>query len=60
MLRILFNLSPDVAHKSDRCSKTLLKIDFEFVPNRRDNTIALNLGLILLLIEVDPIPKKLN
>lgn len=52
-MRILLNFSPNVGHKGGRFSKILLKKGLEFVLSKKDNTIAFNLGLVLLLIEVN-------
>lgn len=58
VLEIPLHLDPDTGHKGGRFFKTLLEKSFEFVPCRRDSTDVFNLSLVLLLAEVDLIPKK--
>lgn len=58
MLRILFNLYPDVSYKQYRFFKTLLEKGFKFVPSKGGGIVALNLGLVLLLAKVNLIPKE--
>lgn len=38
--------------------KTLLEKGFEFISSKEDSTLVLNLGLLLLLVEFDPILKE--
>lgn len=58
VLEIPFNLSLDVGYKQSRFFKTLSKKCFELVLSKVNNTIILKLGLVLLLVKVDPILKK--
>ena len=58
VLEILLNLGPDIGHKHDGFSKTLLEKGLEFNPSKRSNIIALNLSLVLLPVEVDLVPKE--
>lgn len=58
VLRISLDCNLDGSHKNNRFSKTLLKKKFEFVPCRRYNTLAFNLGLLLLPVEVNIISEK--
>lgn len=58
MLRILLNFSPNASHKGGRFSKALPKKNFEFVPSRRNGTVAFNLGLVLLPKDVDLMSKE--
>lgn len=57
-LRISHDLSQDAGYKGGRFSKNLREKVLEFLPSKRDSTIAFKLGLILLLTKVDPIPEK--
>lgn len=58
MLRILFDFYLDISYKWYKFSETLLEKGIQFVPSKGSGIIALNLGFILLLAEVDPILKK--
>lgn len=58
MLKIFFNLTPDVIYKRSRLTKVLSEKSFKFVQNNRDSTIVFNLNFILLLAKVDPITKR--
>ena len=58
MLGISLNLGPDVGHERGGFPETLSEKSFEFIPSKESNLVALNLGLVLLPAEVDPIPKK--
>lgn len=58
MLRIPYNLNLDISNKNSRFFKVLLKKSFEFGLNKTDGIIAFILSLMLLSIEVDPIPEK--
>ena len=52
VLGIPFNLSPDVCHERGGFSKTLPEKGLEFVPRRGDGTVAFNLSLVLLPVEL--------
>lgn len=39
-------------------SKILPKKKSEFIPKMKDGTITFNLSFMLLLVEINPIPKK--
>lgn len=58
VLGIPFDLNPDIGYKGGGLSKTLLEKSFEFVLNKKTNTITLNLGLVLLPAKVDLIPEE--
>lgn len=58
VLRILLHLIEDIGYKQYEFLKTLPEKGLKFVPNSEDNTIVFYLSLMLLPIEVDPIPKK--
>lgn len=56
VLKIPLDFSLDASYKSNRFSKTLPEKSLEFVSSGRNGIIAFNLGLVLLLAEVDSIP----
>lgn len=58
VLRVFFNLTPDIIHKRNRFFKILLEKDFKFVLCEKSDPVPLNLSLMLLLAEVDPISEK--
>lgn len=58
VLRMLLNLGPDIDYKRGKFSQTLLKKVFEFILSEKSAIVALNLGLMLLLTEVDLISGK--
>lgn len=58
MLGIPFNFGPDTSHKQGRFFNTLWKEDFEFIPSREDGIIVFELGLMLLLVEIDFVVEK--
>lgn len=58
ILGILLDFSLDIGHKDGRFSEILPKKSLEFVSNRWAITIIFNLGLILLPMEVYPIPEE--
>lgn len=60
MLRLLVDFSLDVSYKQYRFSKILLGKSLKFVPSKRGGINILNLGLVLLLIELDHILEKQN
>lgn len=49
MLRIPLDLSFNTGYKDDKFFKTLLRKDFKFVLNKKNDIIAFNLGFMLLL-----------
>lgn len=53
VLKILLDLNLDVSHGGGGSSKVLLEKAFEFISNKRDDTIAFNLDLLLLPTKVD-------
>lgn len=53
VLRISLDFSLDADHKGGGFCKILPKKGFEFVSSKKDSTIAINLSLVLLLVEVD-------
>lgn len=57
ILGVYFNLTPYIIHKRSRFSETFLEKGFEFVPYRGSGPVTFNPGLMLLLVEVDLIPK---
>lgn len=57
VLRIPLNLALDIGHERDGFSKTLLEKGLKFVPSKKGDPVALNMGLVLLPAEVDPIPE---
>lgn len=58
ILKISLDLNLNADYKNSKYSKILLEKSFEFILNRLDNILAYNLGLLLLLIEVDFIQKN--
>lgn len=58
MLRILVDLNLDTSYKSGKFFETLQKKNIEFILNKRNNIVAFNFGFVLLLAEVNLIPKK--
>lgn len=54
-LKILIDFSSDASYENDRFFETLAEKSLKFVANKRNGTIAFNLGLVLLPVEVDPI-----
>ena len=58
ILRVSFNFTPDVVNERGGFSKTLLEECLEFVPSEGSNPVPLNLSLVLLPAEVDPISKE--
>lgn len=60
VLGISLNFDPDASYKQYKFSKTLSKKELEFVPNRKNNIVAFNLGLMLLLPKINLIAEKKN
>lgn len=60
ILAIFFNLNPDIGQKQGKFSKILSKKGLKFISTKKNGLVALNLGLLLLPAEVDPIQKKQN
>lgn len=58
ILGVYFNLTPYIIHKRSRFSEIFLEKGFKFVPYKGSGPVTFNPGLILLLVEVDPIPKE--
>lgn len=58
MLIILLNLSLDTSYKYKRFSKVLLKKRFKLVLNKRNNTVAFNLNLVILSTKINLILEK--
>ena len=58
MLGIPLNFSPDIGHKRGGFSETLSEKGLEFILSKGGGPVALNLGLTLLPVEVEPIPKE--
>lgn len=58
VLRVPFNLCPDLSHKRGRFSTTLSKTSLKFVPSKKDNTVVFNLSFVLLLLDLNPNGKK--
>lgn len=58
MLQVSFDFIPNVIYKWNRFFKILLKKNFEFVLYKKNNLVLLNLSLMLLLTEVDPISEN--
>lgn len=58
MLGILLNLDTDIGYKQGRFCDTLPNKDLEFVLSNEGGIVALNLGFLLLLVEVNPISEK--
>ena len=58
VLGISLNFGPDVGYKRGRFPKTLLEKGLEFDLSEKGGPVALNLDLMLLLAEVDLVPKK--
>lgn len=55
---ILFNFSLDTCYKQNRFSKILLEKGLKFILSRENSTIAFNLSLILLVVEIYLVIKK--
>lgn len=58
VLRVFFNLILDDFYKRGRFVKTLIEKSSEYILFKVNNLILLNLSLILLLAEINPIIKK--
>ena len=58
VLEISLDFSPDIGHKRGGFSETLPEKSLKFVLNKRAGTIIFNLGLMLLLVEVDLISEE--
>lgn len=58
ILRIYFNLIPDIIPKRIKFFKTLLKESFKFVLYELGNLILLRFGFMLLPVEDDFIAKE--
>lgn len=58
MLRISLDLCLHASHNDSAFSKALSEKEFEFILCSRDGIIIFNLGLVLLPVEIDSIPKK--
>lgn len=58
MLKISLDLSSDAGYKDGKFSKVLPGKAFEFIPNKKDNTVIFNLGLVLLPIKFYHISEK--
>lgn len=57
-MQVSFYFTPDIINKCNEFSKTLLKKGLEFVPRKKNDPVPLNLSLLLLIAEVDPIFKE--
>lgn len=55
ILRVFFNLTPNVIHKRDRFSKTLLEKNLEFVLYKQVGSVLLSSSFMLLPPEIDPL-----
>lgn len=53
VLKILFNLIPNIVYKCNRFSKALFEKGFKFMLGRRSGFFSRNLGFILLLAETN-------
>lgn len=58
VLRILLDFSSNADYKQCRLSEILLEKNFKLAPNKKSSTIAFNLSLVLLSIEINLIAKK--
>lgn len=58
VLGILLYFCLDISYKQYGFFETLLKKNLEFVLSKENSTAALNLGLVLLPVEVDPISEE--
>lgn len=58
VFKISLNLGSDISYKQNRFSKILSEKNLKFIPNRRGNSIAFDLSLVLLPIEIDLIIKE--
>lgn len=58
ILRVLFNLTPDIVYKCSGLPKALSKKGLKLVPCKRGNPVSFDLSLILLLTEIDPFSKE--
>lgn len=58
VLRIPLYFFPNASYKGNKFFDALSEKNLEFVPSRRDGTIAFNLDIVLLQAEVDSIPEK--
>ena len=58
VLEILLNLGPDIGHKYGGFSETWSEKSLEFISSKGAGSVALNLGLMLLLAEVDLVPEE--
>lgn len=57
-LKILIDFSSDASHENDRFFETLAEKSLKFIANRKNGIITFNLDLVLLPVEVDPIPQE--
>ena len=55
VLQVSFDLAPDILSKRGRFSKILSEEGLKFVTSEGNNLVSLNLSLVLLPGEVDPI-----
>lgn len=53
ILKVFFDLTPDVVYKQSGFLKTLLKKSFKFVLYEGSNSVLLNLDLMLLPAEIN-------
>ena len=58
VLKIPFDISPDISYKQGRFSKALPEKGLKFVLSRGDGIVAFNLSFVLLLAEVNPVLEK--
>ena len=58
VLGILLNLGPDTSYKQGRFPKTLLEKSLQFLLSKKNDIVAFDFSLILLLIEIDSIPEE--
>lgn len=55
VLGVLLNLTPDIIHKYSKFFKAFFEKGLKFVSDRRSGLITIDLSLMLLPAEVDPI-----
>lgn len=58
VLEITLNFDSDAGYKEDRFFKILSKKSLKFVLSRGNSIVALDLGFIILLVEIDLIANK--
>lgn len=54
----MFDFTLDIINEYDGFSKTLSEKSLEFILSKKSNPVLLNLSLILLIAEVNPMSKK--